>query len=440
MNIGLVPALNPAFGGSHQYTLAMLTAWAGLSKSPSEGDSFTLFLRDAEKTLVESLIPDAVGRKVIYSSFQDKILSLIKRLVGQGFMREAVGKARQQLSTRKIEDPGQIRYSGYFRKWLSRYGIDWVLYTGPDARSFESDVPYVMPIFDLQHRLQPEFPEVSADGEWEHREYLYRHGTRNATLLLADSETGKQDILDCYASFGVTADKIVVLPYVPPPYLDSVVPQSERQRVRALYRLPDRFLFYPAQFWPHKNHLRVIQALAQLKRTKGIVVPLVLCGTYRGDLRTRVYGQLMTEARRLNVDSQIHYLGYVPNEVMSVLYSEATGLVMPTFFGPTNIPVVEAWMLDCPVITSDIRGIREQVGDAGVLVDPRSVDAIADGMRRVWESSDLRGDLARRGKARVSEFTVQEYGHRLADIVQEANARVRGKRSPADIRETIRGN
>ena len=82
----------------------------------------------------------------------------------------------------------------------------------------------------------------------------------------------------------------------------------------------------------------------------------------------------MNTARELKVDRQIRHLGYVPANDMAALYANAEALVMPTFFGPTNIPILEAWGLGCPVITSDIRALREQAGDAALLADPNSAD------------------------------------------------------------------
>jgi glycosyltransferase involved in cell wall biosynthesis len=164
--------------------------------------------------------------------------------------------------------------------------------------------------------------------------------------------------------------------------------------------------------------------LGLLKDTTKTEVHVVLCGTHSGALRTRVYRDMMQEAERLRVGNRLHYLGYVPNEAMSALYAEAAGLVMPTFFGPTNIPVMEAWLFGCPVMTSNIRGIREQVGDAGLLVDPRSVEAIADGMSRLWEDSGLRTELAQRGSRRVTQYTLQDFTAKLTAIMAEAGQRV----------------
>jgi hypothetical protein len=72
------------------------------------------------------------------------------------------------------------------KHWLQSLGIELMLYPTPQTRSFEIGLPYIMAIHDLQHRLQPHFPEVSADGEWEYREYLFRNGARRAQLVLAD--------------------------------------------------------------------------------------------------------------------------------------------------------------------------------------------------------------------------------------------------------------
>jgi glycosyltransferase involved in cell wall biosynthesis len=117
----------------------------------------------------------------------------------------------------------------------------------------------------------------------------------------------------------------------------------------------------------------------------------------------------------------------VPDEDMSSLYGGAVALVMPTFFGPTNIPVLEAWAFGCPVLTSNIRGIREQVEDAAVLVDPRSTEAIAHGIHRLWTDEDLRRTLADQGQQRLATYTPDDYRQRLIEILGEAKARVRSE-------------
>jgi glycosyltransferase involved in cell wall biosynthesis len=100
---------------------------------------------------------------------------------------------------------------------------------------------------------------------------------------------------------------------------------------------------------------------------------------------------------------------------------------MPTFLGPTNIPVLEAWAYSCPVLTSDIRNIREQAGNAAVLVDPRSVEAIADGIYQLWTDESLRSILAEAGRRRLAAYTPGDYRRELMAILEEAKTRIRSE-------------
>jgi glycosyltransferase involved in cell wall biosynthesis len=235
---------------------------------------------------------------------------------------------------------------------------------------------------------------------------------------------GKEDILNCYGEFGITPDRVEVLPFLPACYLATEVPQSERQRVRRKYSLPERYIFYPAQFWPHKNHKGIVQALALLARQHGLGIPAVFLGSHDGAIRERTFNDVMSVAFQSGRGSHIHYLGYVPDQDMSGLFAEAAALVMPTFFGPTNIPVLEAWAFGCPVLTSDIRGIREQVADAALLVDPRSVEAIANGIHRLWTDTDLASFLADRGRHRLGCYTPEDYRDRMLKILEAARRRI----------------
>ena len=103
---------------------------------------------------------------------------------------------------------------------------------------------------------------------------------------------------------------------------------------------------------------------------------------------------------------------------------------MPTFFGATNIPPLEAWALGCPVLTSDIRGIREQAGSAAVLVDPKSVESIAKGIHDLWLDDELCRELVKRGFARTNEFTLTDFANRLSTVIEEAKSRIRLDSNP----------
>jgi PAS domain S-box-containing protein len=439
MRIGILPNLYPESGGIYQYSHNILRALNAWSENESD-DQFVLLSNDNNHDLSSILLKQdrwEIKRIVtgLRPPLRQRVSDGMRRLIGEGLHRDALRWLRRQLFTsrnglkpkRKFSDPEVIQPRRDLRDCFLSSKLDLLLYTYPTPISFETGLPYVMAVHDLQHRLQPEFPEVSADGEWEYREYLFRNGCRYATLIIADSNVGKEDILNFYGAYGVTADRVKVLPYLPATYLAVDVSETERQRVRAIYDLPDRYLFYPAQFWPHKNHARIVQALGLLKTDYRIDAPIVFCGSLDGEITERTYNEVMSLGSGLGMESEIHYLGYVPDEDMSSLYAGAVALVMPTFFGPTNIPVLEAWALGCPVLTSDIRGIREQVADAALLADPRSVKSIAEGIYRLWTDKNLRRILTDAGRRRLSSYTADDFRSRLVEIVEEAKDRVRSK-------------
>lgn len=429
MHIGIVPTLSGLGGGAYQYSLTMLSALYECERDEGK-DEFVVFAHAVHHPAVMALNGRGWTVKPLPSSSLKRLAKeTLRRVVGEARLFEASRWFRHRLRRGVgLPDPDVVRSRPDIARWFRSFGVELMLYPTPNTLSFEAGIPYVMAVHDLQHRLQPEFPEVSADGERERREYLFRNGIRHATLLLADSDVGKEDILSFYGSYGVTADRVKVLPFLPACYLALDVSEGERRRARMRYRLPEQYVFYPAHFWPHKNHARIVQALNVVKREHHLEIPIVLSGSYVGEIPRRTFREVMLLSHRLGIENQVYYLDYVPDEDMSGLYAGAAALVMPTFFGPTNIPVLEAWAFGCPVMTSDIRGIRQQSGDAALLVNPRSAEAIADGIYRLWTDEDLRRTLAGRGRQRLATYTPDHYQRRLLKVLEEAKVCVRSEK------------
>lgn len=291
---------------------------------------------------------------------------------------------------------------------------DIMIYVKPGVYPFQWKYKAIFPIHDLQHRLQPEFPEVSKNGEYRRREYFYTRSIPTAAAILTDSETGKEDVMNCYR---VNGERIFAIPYIAPTFRSSQTTPEFLEHVKKKYSLPSQYLFYPAAFWKHKNHARLIQAVAILANERNVRIPLILAGSKRAE-----YERLASLVISLGMQDTVHFIGYVPDDDMAALYRQALALVMPTFFGPTNIPILEAWMAECAVITSDLRGIREQVGDAGLLADPRSERAIAAAIWSLYESTALRQKLIERGRIQAAQWTPQKFAHKLAGAIRYAAA------------------
>lgn len=435
MLIGLFPDLNHLSGGVYQYGLTMLHALHGLSREGE--DEFLVFAnQDRNHPAVKALNGSGwtVKPALPLSRPQRARASLARALREQQSLRGATSWLREQtrgalgFDKEQRPDPDHVRFRPEADRWFRDCGVELMLYPSASPLCFETQLPFIVAIHDLQHRLQPEFPEVSAGGEWERREHLFRNAARRAVLVLTDSEVGREDILNVYGTYGLDANRVKVLPFLPAHYLAPATMEIGPAEVCAAYQLPERYLFYPAQFWPHKNHARIVQALRLVKDEHGLELHVVFCGSRTGPLREQTFREVMTLARQLQVERQVHYLGYVPEAAMAGLYMGAVALVMPTFFGPTNIPVLEAWALNCPVVTSDIRGIREQARDAAILVNPRGVEAIADAVHRLWTDERLRSELIHRGQQRLADYGDDDYRSRLKGIIEEAKSLLAGER------------
>lgn len=407
LRIGIAPLTNESGGGAYQYGQTMLSVLKELRDERE--DEFVVLangLRDGDPLFggttwdVAPLTPAASGRSALRAAKQ-LVPHRLRHRWREQHTRATTGSPRNRQDV---------------RAWHDRLGVDLVVYPFTSPLAFEAGTPYVLAVHDVMHRRHPEFPEFGG-GELAEREHLFGNGIANATVVLVDSETGKEDVLEFYGDL-IDPERVAVLPFLPG--APTTVTGEDRARVRRDHGLPARYLFYPAQFWPHKNHRLIVEAMAEIDD-----VELVFVGSTLGAVRQRNHAELLARARELGVESRVHHLGYVPAEDIAPLYAEAVALVMPTFFGPTNIPVLEAWALDCPVITSGIRGVREHAGEAALLVDPRSKDELVAALRRVWTEEELRAELIRRGRERLGSYTRDDYKRRFGAILDDAGQLVR---------------
>lgn len=272
--------------------------------------------------------------------------------------------------------------------------------------AFRAPIRALGTVHDLMHRYEPRFPEVSANGQYEQREFHFRETCKWAKGVLVDSETGKRQLCEAYA---VPPSSVFVLPYVPPGYIYN---GQMSQSAPSNPAVPEKFLFYPAQFWMHKNHLMLFDALDRMRR-KHPEVRLVLTGAAHNG-----YEQARRRVTELGLDEHVTFLGYVPDGEMARLYRNARALIMPSFFGPTNIPQLEAFVAGCPVAVSAVYGVPEQVGDAALLFDPGSAEEIADCMERLWTDDVLCRTLVERGRKRAASWGPEQFRARFRDIVR----------------------
>ncbi len=271
-------------------------------------------------------------------------------------------------------------------------GVDIMHFVSQGA--FLTEVPSIYQPHDLQHLHLPQFfsPRDRAS-----REQCYRAYCEQADLVVMMTAFGRDDIARHY---GIPFGRIAVVPWAPVLDAYPAATRDNLEELRRAHGLPATFAYFPAQTWPHKNHLGLVRALALLKRRYGLQVPLVCSGS-----KNAFFPKIRREVRNLRLEDQVIFTGFVSPLEVRGLYQLARLLVFPTKFEGFGMPLFEAFCSGLPAACSDISPLSEQAGDAALLFDPDRPEQIADAIARLWTDDALRGELAERGRARVAQFT-----------------------------------
>jgi alpha-1,3-rhamnosyl/mannosyltransferase len=264
----------------------------------------------------------------------------------------------------------------------------------------------VVSIHDLTVLLSPDWHPVSRLREM-HAGLLA--SARVADRIIAVSENTKTDIVE---HLGVDAARVAVVPLaVGPPF--GLLPARDIDAALApLGLVRDGYLLFLGTIEPRKNLGRLLDAVSTLKPDVG---PLVIAGAdgWGNDgLRPRIVA--------LAASGRVRALGYVPEPLRSPLIGGARAFVYPSLYEGFGLPPLEAMACGTPVITSNVSALPEVIGDAGILVDPRDVDGLADAIRRLWDDEGLRTDLQARGPARARAFTWEATARGTLDVYAEA--------------------
>lgn len=289
-------------------------------------------------------------------------------------------------------------------KIIHKEKIDAIFVTDQGTFVPNMDVKVIAPVHDLMHRYEGEFPEVS--GFYEERELIFSSKAKYAWCVLTDSKLGKRQFIESYSNcMRKKLTYIISIPFVVPNY----IMEDKEEPIE----LPSKYVFYPAQFWQHKNHLNLLKAI-QLLMSSIPDVHLVLVGSEKNALE-RIHRYILDNG----LDNNVTIKGFVSNGNVIYLYKHAVALVMPSYFGPTNIPPLEAMALGCPVAVSSKYAMPEQVGTAGLLFDPDSPEEIAECIKKIWCDKELRQEMIRKGYDKVNKWKREDFAKKIQKIIQK---------------------
>jgi glycosyltransferase involved in cell wall biosynthesis len=290
------------------------------------------------------------------------------------------------------------------RPWAPRRRMLGLLKSSlrPPVHFFSEDPPRVRP--DIFHATACVFPawkspveivtvhdlyavreelNISAEEKRRRTDYIHR-----ADRIICVSQFTRAHL---HALFDVPEDKTVAIPLTAH---DCFKPASaERQlRLQRRYGLPTEFLLFVGRYRTNKNLDGLLAAYA----ASSIRIPLYIVGTFN----KQEYELTMRIAANVGCADRIGWLNAVDESELPTLLSCASALCLPSTFEGFGLPIIEAMACGTPVLTSAGRATEETAGGHAVLVDPDSVESIADGLHRVLEMTDTQRTLAREYAAR----------------------------------------
>lgn len=305
-------------------------------------------------------------------------------------------------------------------RWLARlwYRLRLPLpiesWTGPLALFHATDF-FLPPVRSITYTIVTihdlsfvRLPETVMPGMANHLNQWVPRSVQRADHVIAVSEATRQDLIELYQT---PPEKISVLYHGVTPDFKPVTQADKLAEVRRKYHLGQHpFILSVGTLQPRKNYRRLVQAFASLDPA----LALVIVGSKGWN-----YADIFAEITRHGLAERVHVLGFVADSDLPALYSAASLFVYPSLYEGFGLPILEAMACGTPVVASNQSALPEVVGEAGLLVDPKDIEAMAAAMARVLGDTSLRQTLVEAGPARAAQFTWSNMANRLSALYQK---------------------
>lgn len=293
----------------------------------------------------------------------------------------------------------KLRRNTAFEKQLLNIDIDLVYFVSPSNLCFYLEqLNYISTVWDMSHRDDLEFPEFRLNREIERRDQAYKDTLPRAMAIFVDSDFSKDGLTRRY---GIDSQRVHVLPFQGAVGVREfdIERDSRYSLIDRKYGVKSPYVFYPAQFWAHKNHVYILEGLKILEEEYGIELGAVFAGNDKDN-----YSKVKSSVEKLGLSSRVTFVGFLENDEVPLFYKNSLALVMPSYCGPTNLPPLEAFELGTPVLYPDKEGLRDQVGNAALLMDLDNPRSLAKNLKNLIENSALRTNLIKAGFKKLDEL------------------------------------
>ncbi|MES2372506.1 MAG: glycosyltransferase family 1 protein [Bacteroidota bacterium] len=258
--------------------------------------------------------------------------------------------------------------------------------------SYNFNVPTLLSMHDIQ---QFHYPEFFTKRELLFRNLMYKASARNVTFLQASSEFIKHDLLSHFDNLSKEQITVIREGVDIPVFQKKMILDKDPQ---TLPELPDRFLFFPAQLWKHKNHITVLKALNVLKE-RGLEIPLIMTGAkYSAFHEINEY----IEVHKL---TSVQYLGKVSFPDLIYLYQKAHFFITAVLYESSSLPILEAAASGVPIFASETPPNIEMSSNIRMtLFNPYDFEELANAIESLWDNNEIRKMQIRENEKNVKFY------------------------------------
>jgi len=357
----------------------------------------------------QTIFPDFLGKNdflglkrmalKIYYALPEKITRLVKK------MSRITARVFPVLFHLTSQIHGSRPTSGI----LNTLGVDLLFCPFTTPTYAEPNIPVVSVFYDLQHLYYPQFFSQSELSRRNSQMDLLR---RIPHRIICISEHGRHSLVE-HLNIPPERSKTIHIGIQSTLKKPS---QPEIEQVRSRLGIRQRpYIFYPANFWPHKNHQSLMNAYSMLLSDRPQTdLDLVFTGALEDSAQ-----ELYNLAKNMGLDSRIHFLGFLPEKEFAAVLAGCQMMVFPSIYEGFGIPVLEAMSFGVPVLCSNLTSLPEVAGEAALLFDPSEPQEIKRSIEAILENPDLAIELIQRGHRQASKFREDDMVYEYLNVFAE---------------------
>ncbi len=358
------------------------------SKSQTRGGGYTF--QEELINNIQKIKDEKISFTLIYSQIlNDKFLDIYKNKYENiiHLNRNIYDRFRENLIRNFNFFSERSNYRSKLDKICYEKNIDMIIFLD-NIHTIHTNFPFITIVYDVDHLKFPFFPEYSKNNKWYKRENSLNTHLRKASGIISGTNYGISQIKEYY---GIPKNKLFKIPHPSIKYDFEQDISIDNNYIRELGLEKNKFLFYPAQFWAHKNHKSLINLGIKLKDKFNYDLKIVLSGSDKGNL-----SYIKEEIKKNNLENIFKYLGFVNKNQLFTLYKNCLALTYVSYGGPENLPPLEAFSLGCPVIATKNEGSIEQLEDGAILIDPNNTEEFIDSIEKL-NNIEFKSELIKKG-------------------------------------------